>query len=86
MQTQEKLRTIIITGANKGIGYTIIDKLLGQNKTFDIILTARNPKFGQAALEKLLKQHKNTSSQLTFHQLDVSDSSSIDNFLNWVQK
>jgi len=86
MQTSEKFRTIVMTGANKGIGYTIIEKLLKQNNPFDIILTARNPKLGQAALEKLLKESKSSSSSLTFHQLDVSDSDSIDKFLNWVKE
>jgi carbonyl reductase 1 len=80
-----KLRTIVVTGSNKGIGYAIVDRLLSQTTAYDIILAARNTKLGEEAHANLSKTHPSSSSKLTFRQLDISDSSSIDNFTQWVK-
>lgn len=85
MQTTEKLRSIIITGANRGIGYVTIEKLLEEKTSYDIILTARDSQKGQEALTSLLKKHKSSQSKLTFQELDVCDSKSIDSFVSWVK-
>lgn len=77
-------RIIVITGANKGIGYSIA-KLLFTGKTpYNVILTARNPVLGQKALKEITDKHSHSSSQLDFHQLDVDDNKSIKEFVNWI--
>lgn len=82
----DNLRTVVITGTNKGIGYETVHRLLGQSTPLDIIITARNDKRGQEALTSLSKRHPSSSSRLTFHQLDISDSNSIDKFIEWIKE
>ncbi len=85
MQKVEKVRSILITGANKGIGYATIERLLGQKTQYEIILTARNRKRGLDALEKLQKDYSASTSELVFQELDVSSSQSIDRFVDWIK-
>ena len=80
------LRTVVITGTNKGIGYETVHRLLGQSTPLDIILTARNSKLGLDAVVSLSKKHSTSPSRMTFHQLDISDSNSIDQFIKWVKE
>ena len=58
-----------------------MDRLLGQSTALDLILTAKDPKCGQEALERFSEKHASSPTHLTFHQLDVSDSDSIDKFV-----
>lgn len=37
----QKLKTIIVTGSNKGIGYAIVDNLAGKSD-WNIIMACRN--------------------------------------------
>jgi len=85
MQATNALRTVIVTGANRGIGYAIIERLLSESTPFDIIFTARNDKAGQEAQQHLSSKVKSSSSKLTFHQLDISNSASIDDFISWIK-
>ncbi|XP_067421648.1 carbonyl reductase [NADPH] 1-like [Emydura macquarii macquarii] len=62
----------VVTGANKGIGFAIVQALCKQF-TGDVYLTARDPDRGQAAVTKL--QEKGLSP--LFHQLDIKDRQSI---------
>ncbi|VDO57842.1 unnamed protein product [Schistosoma margrebowiei] len=72
----------IVTGSNKGIGYSIVEKLAefyGSSGEWDIYLTgkkllvdnltARNVELGQEAVEKLSKK----GLDVKFHQLDITD-------------
>jgi NAD(P)-dependent dehydrogenase (short-subunit alcohol dehydrogenase family) len=65
------MKTALVTGANKGIGYEIARQLgkLG----FNIILTARNPERGIAAAKNLEKGNI----KCEFIEMDVSELSSI---------
>lgn len=81
-----KPRTLIITGANKGIGYAIVESLLKGPTAYNIILTARNVENGQKALETLKQSHSQSASTVAFHQLDLDNESSQDSFVEWVKK
>ena len=70
----------LITGANRGIGFEICKQLA--QKQIKVILTAREESKGKAAVQKLVKG----GLDVVFHQLDVSDSSSIKNIVGFVQK
>jgi len=85
MQATNALRTVIVTGANRGIGYAIIERLLSESTPFDIIFTARNSTAGQEAQQQLSSKVKGSSSKLSFHQLDISNSASIDEFISWIK-
>ena len=79
------LRTVVITGANKGIGYSTIEKLLQQQTPYDIILAARNEKLGQEAQAALTQKYPSSTSKVTFRQLDINNSASIDEFVEWIK-
>jgi NAD(P)-dependent dehydrogenase (short-subunit alcohol dehydrogenase family) len=72
------MKTALITGANKGIGFEICRQLgkLG----FNIILTARNPERGNAALNKLIEENI----KCEFVEMDVSELNSVQKAYNIV--
>jgi NAD(P)-dependent dehydrogenase (short-subunit alcohol dehydrogenase family) len=62
---------ILVTGANRGIGFEICRQLAERGA--QVVLTARKPEAGQAALSKLASQKL----LARFHPLNVTDSASI---------
>ncbi len=82
---QTQRRTILITGANKGIGYVTVARFLSEPTPYDIILTSRDVKLGEKAIATLESQHPKSTSTLTYHQLDVNDDRSVENLVNWVK-
>ncbi len=73
-------KTVLITGANKGIGYQIAKDLGARG--FTIFLTARNSAKGQRAWKELVDQ----GIKCHFIELDVSDPASIRNAVQEFQK
>lgn len=71
-------KTVLVTGANKGIGFEICRQLARKN--FHVILTARDESKGREAAELLRKE--NFSAQ--FVRLDVSSAASVDNLKRWL--
>ena len=65
-------KTVLITGANKGIGLQMAKDLAA--KECFVILTARNTERGQKALSQILKM----GHEAAFIQMDVSDPASIE--------
>jgi NAD(P)-dependent dehydrogenase (short-subunit alcohol dehydrogenase family) len=65
------MKTALITGANKGIGYEVARQLGA--KGFHVFVGARNPQNGREATETL----KKNGAIATFVPLDVSDGQSI---------
>ncbi|WP_281615966.1 oxidoreductase [Flammeovirga sp. SubArs3] len=72
----QKGKTILITGANSGLGLGTA-KVLAK-KEAHVILAARNLKKGQAAINEILKETPNAS--LDLMQLDLSDINTIKQF------
>jgi (+)-neomenthol dehydrogenase len=62
----------VVTGGNKGIGLEVCRQLAGNGVT--VVLTARDETRGAAAAEKLGELGL---SGVIFHQLDITDASSI---------
>lgn len=77
---QRSTKSVIITGANKGIGYAIVEKLLQSEKKYNIILTARDHYRGEQATKSLQTKYPNSKSTLIFFQLDVTSYESVTNF------
>nr|GEW68140.1 glucose/ribitol dehydrogenase [Tanacetum cinerariifolium] len=75
----EEKRCAVVTGGNKGIGFEICGQLALTG--IEVILTSRNESRGVEAVEKLNKavEKLNSSglSNVIFHQLDITNSSSI---------
>lgn len=64
------MKTALVTGANKGIGYEVARQLAGRG--LHVFLGARNVDAGRRAAEALAKTGK-----VTLLQIDVSDSESV---------
>ncbi|CAH8600612.1 unnamed protein product [Heterobilharzia americana] len=79
------MKLAFVTGSNKGIGYSIVEKLAkfyGTSGEWDIYLTARNVDLGLQAVKKLADE----GLDVKFHQLDITDPNSRKAFLSFVQK
>jgi len=74
-------KVIVVTGANKGIGYGIIESFckMGANNT--LIMTSRNKERGKQALDKLKSLYPNSRDNLFMEELDVTDKGSISEFV-----
>ncbi|CAN8251957.1 unnamed protein product [Cochlearia groenlandica] len=73
----------VVTGSNRGIGFEIARQLAGHGLT--VVLTARNVDAGLEAV-KSLRHHQDGCLKVFFHQLDVTDSSSIGEFGRWIKQ
>src|SRR5256885_7748561 len=67
------MKTVLITGANKGIGHEVARQLAA--KEFHVFAGARNAKAGRKAAEEIAKQ----GGKATFLEIDVSDNESVTN-------
>ena len=65
------MKTALITGANKGIGYQVARQLA--TKGFHAFVGARNEKAGRKAAEDIAKK----CGEATFLEIDVADSDSV---------
>ena len=73
MRNIDDKKVVLITGANKGIGYEIA-KQLGQ-KGFHVVIAARDEERGMNAARSLAKN----GIEVAFLQMDVADSKSVIN-------
>ncbi|MCM3575777.1 oxidoreductase [Mesobacillus subterraneus] len=69
-------QTVIITGANSGIGYEAARKL--SEKGAHVILAVRNEQKGKAAVDSILQGNSNASVEMM--KLDLADLTSVRNF------
>nr|XP_002721298.3 carbonyl reductase [NADPH] 1 [Oryctolagus cuniculus] len=74
-------RVALVTGANKGIGYTIVRDLC-RLFSGDVVLTARDEARGRVAVQQL--QAEGLSPR--FHQLDITDLQSIRALRDFLRK
>jgi NAD(P)-dependent dehydrogenase (short-subunit alcohol dehydrogenase family) len=66
------LKIALVTGANKGIGYSTVKQLL--NKGFQVCLGSRDKKRGQLAIDQL---NKSGFQKVSLLELDVTDAQSV---------
>ena len=73
-------RIALVTGANRGIGKEICRQLA--DKGFTVILTSRSEEKGKKALEEI----NESSFDLHYHQLNVTNENSLDEAVKFVEK
>ena len=79
---ENQLKTIIITGSNKGIGFGVAQVLAG--KPYKIIMACRSVDRANAARDQILKIHP--AAQIDVLELDIDSSPSIDAFVAQIAK
>jgi carbonyl reductase 1/carbonyl reductase 3 len=74
-------KVIVVTGANQGIGYGIIEGFCKNSdvKNKILLLTSRKIEDGEIALNKLKNEYPEARGSLFYHQLDASKGESIKN-------
>jgi NAD(P)-dependent dehydrogenase (short-subunit alcohol dehydrogenase family) len=75
-------KVIVVTGANRGIGYGIIESFCKISTNNTLVLTSRNKEKGKQALDQLKSLYPNSRDNLFLEELDVSDKGSITDFIN----
>src|SRR5713101_4867816 len=65
------MKTALVTGANKGIGYEVVRQLTG--KGFQVFIGARNREAGRKAANEIAKK----AGKATFLEIDVADNASV---------
>jgi len=74
-----KLKTIIITGANTGLGFECAKHILQSSKNWYVIIACRNERKGQHAVEQLISETGNRN--IVFRKIDLSSFQSIRDFV-----
>lgn len=70
----------VVTGGNRGIGFEICRQLAVHGLT--VILTSRDSSAGIESIQSL----QEGGLSVVYHQLDVTDHSSINQFVQWLQE
>jgi carbonyl reductase 1 len=83
MSSTKQQRVILVTGANKGIGFYVVKKLLNESSSDDkiILLGSRDLKRGQDALEQL-----GSPPNVHLLQLDISSIESINQAVSEIKE
>jgi NAD(P)-dependent dehydrogenase (short-subunit alcohol dehydrogenase family) len=76
-------RLVVVTGADKGIGYAVVKGILKENPNWTVCLTSRDESRGKAAVQRLHDEIKLTAK---YHQLDIDDESSISRFRDHISE
>jgi len=84
-QNIAKLRRVIVTGANKGIGYEIAKLLYLEKDPYHIIITSRDTNLGEKAIESIRNTLPTSENKVELKQLEVNNEESINKFVSWVK-
>jgi carbonyl reductase 1 len=79
-------KLVLITGANRGIGFALVDKLLEKNKKLRIIMTTRDDEKGQQVYKELCEKYPEDVERFYYHQLDITDEASITAIIDYIKK
>lgn len=75
--TAEGVRHILVTGANKGIGLAIVERILAEHDDCFAFLGSRDAGRGRAAAEGLVKARPAWAGRLAVVAIDVADDASV---------
>ena len=80
----EALKTIVITGSNKGVGFGIVENLF--QKPYQIIMACRNLELANLAKKKLENLYPGAPGKIQTRQLDITSAHSIQEFADGFEK
>jgi NAD(P)-dependent dehydrogenase (short-subunit alcohol dehydrogenase family) len=70
-------KTVLVTGANTGLGYQIIRSLCASEKPYDILLAGRSLAKAKKATDDVVQEFPSTHSHISAIQVDIEDDDSI---------
>ena len=70
-------KVVLITGCSRGIGLTLVERLLEKKTKLRIIMTCRNDEKGQEIYKELCEKYPEDVERFFYHQLDITDETSI---------
>jgi len=76
-------RVVVVTGADKGIGFAVVKGILKENPNWTVYLTSRDTTRGELAVKRCYDEIKLTPK---YHQLDIDDLASIRRFSDHVRE
>lgn len=79
-------KVLLVTGANRGIGYAICEKVLKEKLPYRILMTTRNEVRGMPSLRSLQEKYPEQRKEIDLLQLDISDKGSVNNFAKTLQQ
>ncbi len=68
---------ILVTGANKGIGFATVREILAGGEDRFVVLGSRSIERGEAALQRLLENNPEFEGRVEMLQIDVADDESV---------
>lgn len=71
------MKRILVTGANKGIGRAIVERILSEQEDAYVYLGSRDRGRGEAARDELLADNPGWADRLEVLELDVSSDASV---------
>lgn len=71
-------RTVLVTGANKGIGLAIVKKLVEEADDVHVLLGARDGGRGQRAVDEIVSEVPNAAGRVHPLELDVTSDASVE--------
>jgi len=80
------LRTVLITGANSGVGLATIKVLTSASTDYHVIISARSISNAQIAKSEIEAENPRSASRLSIVQLDITDGASISRARDFVEK
>ncbi|CAD8094347.1 unnamed protein product [Paramecium sonneborni] len=76
----QAIKTVVITGANKGIGFGILENLI-QKQAYRVIMACRSIELAQKSRTQLIEKYNLSQDRIDTIELDISNSDSIDKFI-----
>jgi NAD(P)-dependent dehydrogenase (short-subunit alcohol dehydrogenase family) len=76
-------RVVVVSGADKGIGFAVVKGILKENPNWTVYLTSRDISRGEAAVQRC---YNDISLTPKYHQLDIDDISSIRRFRDHIRE
>ena len=80
-----KSRVIVITGANKGIGFELAKKLLKNTSKPVVVITSRNESLGREAFNQIIELNPSSKELLHYHVLDITKKETYSPFVDWIK-